>query len=85
MARTGHRPQGLDLADGGDRALLVARDHQHVGLQRLDLGQRHRHVVQLGRQLIVDHDLHAVALHVVEHAGAHVLGERIVLHGECNE
>ena len=55
---------------------------QHVGLQGLHLGQRHRHVVELGRQLVVDHHHHALALHVVEHARAHVLGERIALHGE---
>ena len=62
----------------------MAGDHQHVGLQGFDLGERHRHVVELGRQLIVDHDHHAVALHVVEHAGAHILRERIVLHRQRN-
>src|SRR3546814_10370982 len=32
--------QLLHLAGGGDGALVVAGDHQQVGLQRLDLGQR---------------------------------------------
>ena len=66
------------------RTLRVARHQQQVGAPRLDLEQRRRHVVEVARQLVVDHHLHAVALGVVQHAGADVLGERVVLgsHGD---
>ena len=47
--------------------------------------ESHRHVVQLGRKLIVDDNLHAVSLHVVKNAGANVLGEWIIFHGKRNE
>ena len=44
----------VDLTGRGSRALRVAGDDQGVRLQRLHLGQRGRHVGQVGRQLVVD-------------------------------
>ena len=59
----------------------MARDEQQVGLDRLHLGERRGHVVDLGRQLVVDEDLHAVLLRLLDHALAHVEAEGIVLEG----
>ena len=55
--------RGLSHCQRG--AFRVARDDQHVRAQRLDLGQRGGHVVELGGQLVVDHHLHAVFLGVL--------------------
>jgi len=60
----------------------VARDDQHVRLQRLDLGQRRRHVGKIAGKLVIDDDLHAELGRVIEHAGPHVLAERVVLEGQ---
>ena len=72
-------PELRGLAHQQRRALRVAGDHQHVGAHRLDLEERRGHVVEIARQLVVDHDLHAVPGRVGDHAGADVLRERIVL------
>ncbi len=50
----------LDLAGRRRRALGVSGNNQQVGLKRLNLGQRCRHVTEITGQLVVDHRLHAV-------------------------
>ena len=71
--------RGLAHQQGG--ALGVAGHQQQVGAQRLHLEQGGGHVVQVARQLVVNHHPHAMAGGVVEHAVADVLGERVVLGG----
>ena len=71
----------VDLTGRGSRALRVAGDDQGIRLQRLHLGQRGRHVGQVGRQLVVDDNLHAILVDLVHHTGANVHRERVAL--EC--
>ena len=68
------------------RALFVAGDDQHVGLERLHLGEEAGDVVQILRHAVVDRRGHLVFLHLVDHALAHVEREGVVLidHGDLD-
>ena len=57
---------------------------EKIGLQRLNLGQCRRHVGQISRQLVIDDDLQAVFLDVLNNAGADVERKRIVLKRHSN-
>ena len=75
----GRHPQLRGLAYHQCRTLRMARYQQHVGEQRLYLEQGRGHVVEVARQLVVDHHLHTEVRGGVERAGADILGKRIVL------
>ena len=74
----------LQLSNRQRCALGMAGDDQHVRAKNFHLLQRRGHIVQFGRQFIVDDDLHAELLGVRDHAGANVLRERIVLERQRN-
>ena len=87
MCQRDHRYIDLHLVDlpgSSSRTFRVARDDQGIGLQRLYLGQRGRHVGKVSRQLVVDDDLHAILVNLVHHTGANVHRERVALECQSN-
>ena len=68
------------LADDKNSALGMAGHDQEIWFERLDLGQRGRHVRQLLGQLVIDDNFHIIPFRILEYPGADVHRERIVLH-----
>ena len=68
----------IQLPNHQCRPARMTRDQQQVRLSHFDFGQGRRHIVQLRRQFIINHNLHTKLCDRLNHARAHILRKGII-------